>query len=659
MIVPRKQIEAARGRLDFKPEDRAGATVRELNSAEQLGKWVAGPGAKRAIAEGTLERIIDQNDLLPINYLERGLTAARAVGRISIHDESGRVEAYGTGFMISPRLLLTNHHVLPDARTAASATIEFNYQLDAAGKKTSSDEFALDPDACYFTDETLDFAVVAVGANVSGTKARLADFGFLPLDATPGKTLDGQHLTIIQHPSGERKQLAIRENQLLQTLENFLQYATDTAPGSSGSCVFNDLWQVVALHHSGVPATDDQGRWLTTDGSVWDQSMGDERVKWIANEGVRISSVIGTLAQRSATHPLVADLLARVTGQIKEVHPEPQPPSVVAVPADAAPPSPTLVKPTPGPQTDGAVAVVSLAATRETISIDPDYDNRAGYNASFLGTGNLRVPLPAFQAEWKARLEPLLATKTSDDNHPPHVLTYHHYSVVMNKERRLAFFTAVNIDGSVSFRLKRDPDSWILDPRIDAAHQIGEELYTANDFDRGHLVRRLDPAWGETRSLAKVANDDTFHFTNCSPQHKKFNEGKNLWAGVEDHILNFADENDLKLTVITGPVFRDDDAMYRGLIPIPREFWKVVAFVRPDRTMSATAFLVSQESLVANMEDLELGPFKTYQVPVADIESRTHLDFARLRQFDPLAAHGPQESSSPARVLRSHDEIVL
>jgi hypothetical protein len=48
------------------------------------------------------------------------------------------------------------------------------------------------------------------------------------------------HVSIIQHPSGERKQLALRENQLIDVLEDFLHYRTDTAPGSSGSPVFND-----------------------------------------------------------------------------------------------------------------------------------------------------------------------------------------------------------------------------------------------------------------------------------------------------------------------------------------------------------------------------------------------------------------------------------
>jgi hypothetical protein len=78
----------------------------------------------------------------------------------------------------------------------------------------------------------------------------------------------GEYLTIIQHPSGERKQVVVRENKLLKFDGDVLWYATDTVGGSSGSPVFNRFWQVVALHHRGVPKKDSKGRWLRRDGRV-------------------------------------------------------------------------------------------------------------------------------------------------------------------------------------------------------------------------------------------------------------------------------------------------------------------------------------------------------------------------------------------------------
>src|SRR5262249_52352301 len=154
----------------------------------------------------------------------------------------------------------------------------------------------------------------------------------------------------------------------------------------------------------------------------------------------------------------------------------------------------------------GAVASASPAAPlfAEAVSIDPNYDHREGYDVDFLGSGALRVPLPKLSAAMQAaavRIE-------GADEDSPFELKYHHYSVVMNRRRRLAYSTAANIGGRPSRRTNRDPDKWFFDPRLDSGLQIGNPLYKGSVFDRGHLVRRLDPAWGRTEGIAKIANDD-------------------------------------------------------------------------------------------------------------------------------------------------------
>jgi len=639
LLSARVVMDSERRLGDFDPRRRqieiAGKSPLEVNSPERVTEWMATAAPVQVRLEGVgLERIIGGNDLMPINYLDRGVDAAKSVGRISVVNENGQTIGFGTGFMVSPRLLLTNNHVLPNAQTAAKSFVRFNYQIDRDGNKTVGDDFDLDPQACFITSTRLDFSIVAVKEK-SGAGVKLSTYGFVRLNAQPGKTLDAQFLTIIQHPSGERKQIAIRENQLIKTMDDFLWYVTDTAPGSSGSFVANDSWQVVALHHSGVPAKDDQGRILTIDGTVADASTDDAKIKWLANEGVRISSIVTEL-RNFVSVPLVKQLLDAVTG---------------APPAES-----TLVGVSAGPNTEGARYTIPLAALAERISIDPNYDNRHGYDPAFLGTSAKRVPLPRLSTQQMA----LVPEKLVDDNHPAHVLAYHHYSLVMNKVRRLPFFTAVNIDGSVSFRLKRDPDNWKFDPRIPKEAQVGEELYVNNDFDRGHLVRRLDPAWGDDQKIARIANDDTFHFTNCSPQHKTFNQGQALWAGLEDYILNNADDGNFRVTVFTGPVLRDDDTVYRELIPIPKDFWKVVVMAKGSG-LSATAYVVSQKALIQDMEEaFTFGKYRTFQVPVKKIATLTGLDFGSLVAADPLAAAGPQEAANAGvRLVESYDQIKL
>lgn len=206
---------------------------------------------ERGTAPGVvLERIINTPDFVDIRYLEAGVAAARAVCRIRIRDRTGRVVGHGSGSLVSPRLLLTNHHVLENAEVAALSAAEFNFQDGIDGQPLQPQLLSLDPDAFFVVDEQRDFALVAV----KGSEAELAQFGFNPLVEAEGKAVIGEFVTIVQHPRGEKKQVSLRENRIVDLPEAFMHYEADTEPGSSGSPVFNDQWEVVALHHASVPA---------------------------------------------------------------------------------------------------------------------------------------------------------------------------------------------------------------------------------------------------------------------------------------------------------------------------------------------------------------------------------------------------------------------
>ena len=239
-----------------------------------------------------LERVIGKSDLIGVVYLELALAVSRSVSRIQIRTVTGQTVGFGTGFMVSPRLLLTNNHVLSSAREASNSRVEFNFQEDLAGQPLGSVVFDLEPETFFLTDARLDYSLVAVAEGSLDGGATLGQFGWNRLIEEQGKAIVGEHVNVVQHPNGEPKQLALRENQIVDELEDFLHYETDTAPGSSGSPVFNDQWEVVALHHSGVPRKDEQGRLLTREGGLWTPEMGEHRIDWVANEGARISRVV-------------------------------------------------------------------------------------------------------------------------------------------------------------------------------------------------------------------------------------------------------------------------------------------------------------------------------------------------------------------------------
>ncbi|RRO17000.1 DNA/RNA non-specific endonuclease [Saccharopolyspora rhizosphaerae] len=265
----------------------------------------------------------------------------------------------------------------------------------------------------------------------------------------------------------------------------------------------------------------------------------------------------------------------------------------------------------------------------ELVRPRPYYDGCTGYDPAFLGP---EVALPELSDEQRRNAAKNSAAPAGED---PTVLPYTHFSVVVNRRRQLAYYTVVNIDGAESARVGRRRDAWYLDPRIAESEQIGESLYLRNALDRGHLVRRLDPVWG---AEAARANDDTFHFTNCSPQHEKFNQGKDLWLGLEDFILEHAELEDRKVTVFTGPVMSEDDPLYKG-VRLPLAFWKLIAYCKTGAGLSVSGYVLEQARLIEDVLGFEaLFDAGTYRVPLAHLRDRTGLDFGHLEPFETALA---------------------
>lgn len=260
--------------------------------------------------------------------------------------------------------------------------------------------------------------------------------------------------------------------------------------------------------------------------------------------------------------------------------------------------------------------------------------DRHGYNESFLGSRRLSVPLPVLSSEQLEDAAPVRG-RERDRGVGKYVLDYTHFSVVMNKRRRFAYFAAVNIDGTQEVLLRRTRTRWRIDPRIATDHQYDNSLYRGNRrIHRGHLARRLDPVWGDDNT-ARQADEDTFHYTNACPQHSRFNPRE--WLGLEDYLLRNTHRDDQKLTVFTGPVFGDRDTRYRGAL-IPEEFWKVAVMTHEGRLL-ATGYLLSQEEFLDDIEFV-IGRFRTYQVPITRIEELTGISFGELSQHDPLNRGG-------------------
>ncbi len=599
-----------------------------------------------------LERIIGRNDLMSINYFQIGFTVSKSVCRIHVKNENGGNEGRATGFLISPNLLMTNNHVFEKREDTLRSFVEFDYQYTEEGIMSQTHLFGLLPGEFFYTNPKLDYTIVAVN-NLSKNGGKvLSDFGFLKLFEESSKALLSENLSIVQHPGGELKQVAIRENQLLEFDPGspFITYSTDTTQGSSGSPVYNDQWQVVALHHSGVPRKDTAGNWLQKNGQIWRVGMDDNLIDWVSNEGIRISSIISDLKARVPGDKYIIEMLAvtqpahinsEAAGKKVESLSGSQPLKSNNMSNTVTFNLPIEVSVNIGPNfTPVSTAVGATAQVLNTVPVNfvverannQNYRGRNGYQSDFVKAGNFKIELDKLLESQTANLAPILNPTAENKN----FLKYFNFSVVIHKYRKLCLLTAVNIDGNRLDPVNRENTKWIMDPRMDERYQTGPSVYAQNDLDRGHMVRRLDPVWGEH---ANEANDDTFHFTNSAPQHKDLNQ--KTWLSLENYILNGAGQDRIKASVFTGPVFGPGDKPYRGVL-LPLQFWKVAAMIKSDGTPSVTGYLLKQPDSISDFTDREgirddgFGEFKTYQVPLQKIANLTGLKFDRFNVFDPL-----------------------
>lgn len=207
----------------------------------------------------TKEKIIGgHNDMVSFAYMQSGLTAASSVVKLEIlrfdngrpHITGGAQTRYlGTGWVIAPGLLITNHHVVNARNENEPTAAEDDLKLQASGATARFDyDFGEVDGVTTPVGELLAWSV-----DLDYAMARIDDHGRRPLDLAekPLTAISSDShiaVNIIQHPNGQPKKFGIRNNLVTGVTERDIRYFTDTEAGSSGSPVFDDNWRVVALH---------------------------------------------------------------------------------------------------------------------------------------------------------------------------------------------------------------------------------------------------------------------------------------------------------------------------------------------------------------------------------------------------------------------------
>jgi len=248
--------------------------------------------------QNTTERGIGNiGNIISIEFLERGLEVGQAVGKIEI--KIAGIEFFGTGFLVGKDLMITNHHVLLTKSHVSNARIKFNYEDNLFGTPKKVLECTFDPDRFFYEDARNDFAIVAVKVKKSD-RAILRKLYTIPLLESEGKINVDHAVNVIHHPNGKTKSISVHDSKLLY-LENkndeddqYCFYSSDTETGSSGSPVFNNRWEVIALHQKGVPDRNNEGKLLDRKGNILEGGIkeNEDLINWICNQGIRTSRIV-------------------------------------------------------------------------------------------------------------------------------------------------------------------------------------------------------------------------------------------------------------------------------------------------------------------------------------------------------------------------------
>jgi len=298
-MVFRKALERASVDGSAPPASTAEGAA-ESDQDLDVAALPAGPGG--------LEIVIEEDDTLDVGFLHEGSAASRSVAKLLVHRHFNGTPSMlagnrpdlgkGTGWMLAPRLLVTNHHVvnarIPRLEPPASPQ-DFELQgrsilVQFDFHKASSVIAATRSVACVANDRTLDFALLRLPDDAPDRPPlRLRP---TPITKPQERALQ-ERVNVLQHPNGDPMRLGFRNNFVVIGTEDKLSYLTDTAGGSSGSPICDDAWFVAALHRG----------WLTIpDGpvKVWGKEISQE------NYGTPVGQILQHLA---ANHP---DLRAEI-----------------------------------------------------------------------------------------------------------------------------------------------------------------------------------------------------------------------------------------------------------------------------------------------------------------------------------------------------------
>ncbi len=214
--------------------------------------------------DSSLEKNFGNNVFIDFMSYKKGYSCCEAVARIGRLTQKGD----GTGFLLNKKefdpdsedelVLITNAHVIstePLIRSAYGALdpAEAIIIFEALNR---DEQFNVGSVLFHSPPTDLDVTIISFKPEEASRLRKLTKDVILykistVLPVANANPLINPRLYVIGHPKGGPLQFSMQDNLLLDSEDPKLHYRTPTEGGSSGSPVFNEKWELVALHHSG------------------------------------------------------------------------------------------------------------------------------------------------------------------------------------------------------------------------------------------------------------------------------------------------------------------------------------------------------------------------------------------------------------------------
>ena len=213
------------------------------------------------------------------------------------------------------------------------------------------------------------------------------------------------------------------------------------------------------------------------------------------------------------------------------------------------------------------------------------------------------------------------------------------FALEWNAEKKHAAWVAFSFDEVTSKDAVSRTDAWAVDPGLPAEMQTTEAMHKSDGYDKGHICA------SEDRVYLKEANEQTFYYSNMSPQISSFNQG--FWAKLEKQVQTWGRSTPAtydKVYVTKGGTLNKLHISFTGIVKAadglfpatdesgftpkglacPKYYFMAILSEKGD-TYHAIGFLIEHR------EDLPKSPtaeqLKSYAVSIDELEEQTGLDF--------------------------------